>query len=612
MPFEKKYKIAGAVAAFLTGFFLCWSGLLSIADQYVTDVFYQRPGNISPQIKIIAIDEQTLEKFGSFNTWTRQRYADLIEVLTASPDNAPAVIAIDVLFHSYMDTAGDQALVAACEQAGNVVLANSIFFRNAIRTDASGKTYLDRLAIESVSEPYPELEEAGLKTGFVNTLQDAKDGYIRKSMLRIQHEDRLYKSFTAAIAEAWREKTGAPLVWPALDENNAFGFLYTSKPGGYETLSMKDVIDGTIPPEAFKNTVVMVGTCAAGMMDAYNVPIAHGVQMYGVEIHANILQALLDGRYAVQADPLWYALAVAAFTCLLFLASVHLRALWPICVGGGCIILLELAAGAIGKSNGLLLPLLPLPVCVILIVAENLLRRYIAESRDRRQIVNAFQKYVAPQVVEQIVKDQKFQLNLGGEKRNIAVLFVDIRGFTPLSESLQPEQVVEILNEYLGAVTEAIFQNGGTLDKFIGDAAMAIFNAPQDLEQPALKAVRAAMDIVRHSKEIEAKFMERFGKTVSYGIGVNYGEAVVGNIGCHFRMDYTAIGDTVNTAARLEANAKAGQILISQAVLDQTGGRADVTPLGEIPLKGKSKGVAVFQLNHLMEEIQAGRTDNEN
>ena len=209
----------------------------------------------------------------------------------------------------------------------------------------------------------------------------------------------------------------------------------------------------------------------------------------------------------------------------------------------------------------------------------------------------AFRKYVAPQVVDEISKNQNYQLKLGGEKRHIAVLFVDIRGFTPLSEALEPEQVVEILNEYLSLVTDAIFKNGGTLDKFIGDAAMAIFNAPFDSEDYIYKAVCAAKDIAAGSDRIASKFMERFGKKVSYGIGVNCGYAVVGNIGSEFRMDYTAIGDTVNTAARLEANAKAGQILISEFVYDNLRERIEVTEIGEIPLKGKSKGVMVYEVN---------------
>ena len=169
-----------------------------------------------------------------------------------------------------------------------------------------------------------------------------------------------------------------------------------------------------------------------------------------------------------------------------------------------------------------------------------------------------------------------------------------------MSEGLQPEQVVDILNEYLSLATDAIFRNNGTLDKYIGDAAMAVFNAPFDLDDYVYQAVCTARDIAAGSGELERRLTERFGRSVSFGIGVNCGDAVVGNIGCDFRMDYTAIGDTVNTAARLESNAKRGQILISQAVLDALGDRIRVTRIGAIPLKGKTNEVMVYQLDEVL------------
>ena len=240
-----------------------------------------------------------------------------------------------------------------------------------------------------------------------------------------------------------------------------------------------------------------------------------------------------------------------------------------------------------------------LPIMFLLTYAYFLVEGYLTEILRRRKVVSAFKKYVAPQVVDEISKQGDFKIVLGGESRDIAVLFVDIRGFTPMSESLEPEQVVEILNEYLQLTTESIFKNGGTLDKFIGDATMAVFNAPFDLDDYIYKAVCTARDIAAGSQALEEKLMARFGKTVSFGIGVNCGRAVVGNIGCDFRMDYTAIGDTVNTAARLESNAKKGQILISEYVYEAVKDRVEVTEIGEIPLKGKSKGVFVYQVDQV-------------
>jgi adenylate cyclase len=178
-----------------------------------------------------------------------------------------------------------------------------------------------------------------------------------------------------------------------------------------------------------------------------------------------------------------------------------------------------------------------------------------------------------------------------------------------MSEKLSPEQVVEILNDYLDLTSTSIFKFGGTLDKFIGDATMAIFNAPLDLDDYVFKAVCTALEMRKGADRLKETMTEKFGTAVSFGIGVNCGPAVVGNIGATFRMEYTAIGDTVNTAARLESNAKPGQILISEAVYERVKHKVMVTPIGEIPLKGKSKGVFVYQLDSLVEE--AAQTTNE-
>ncbi len=211
---------------------------------------------------------------------------------------------------------------------------------------------------------------------------------------------------------------------------------------------------------------------------------------------------------------------------------------------------------------------------------------------------------MAPEIVEEIAKKGDFKIKLGGENRDIAVLFVDIRGFTTMSEALEPEQVVEILNHYLNLTSTAIFKNKGTLDKFVGDATMAVFNSPFDLDDYVFRAVCAGMDIVAGGEALEHELMEKFGRSVGFGVGVNCGPAVVGNVGCEFRMDFTAIGDTVNTAARLEANAKKGQVLISDTVYDRIKDRIEAEEVGEIPLKGKSKGVFVYSVT----KVNRGQT----
>ena len=227
---------------------------------------------------------------------------------------------------------------------------------------------------------------------------------------------------------------------------------------------------------------------------------------------------------------------------------------------------------------------------------------YITAALEKRRVTSTFKKYVAPQIVQEILDSGNPEaLMVGGRVVNIAVLFVDIRGFTTMSEKLSPSEVVEILNQYLTLIADCIMRNGGTLDKFIGDAAMAFWGAPLPQEDYVMKAVRAAEDMRQGSDELSKVLMEKYGRTVSFGIGVHVGDAVVGNIGSPQRMDYTAIGDTVNTSARLEANAPARTIFISREVADCLEGRIRVTSLGtSIKLKGKSD-MEILTMDEILE-----------
>lgn len=587
---NKKNMIAALLLAILTftAVYFQWFTSLNFLLQ---DAIYQRENPVDPSIKIIAIDEKTLEALGQFETWTREPYAELIELLNGS-ECAPKVIGLDVLFVNEKGEE-DQLLVDACKKYSNIVMASNLVFSTKIETK-DGKSQVNPLHIDMVETPFGQLTGT-VRTGFANAVQDSEDNSVRYALL----ERDGYQSFAAAIVRAAIESdegTVDPVSTMPVDANNGIIIDYTGDVDSYEILSMIDVLEGKIPAEIFSNNIVLIGVHAAGMGDSYAVPVQKGAQMYGVEIHANIIQCLLEQRCLVNISTLWNAVFYAVLAFIFALLATRMK-IWISVFGAALITAAQYFLCLKLDEKGLVINIIVLPISLLVILVWSIVGKYASEVLHRRKIMYAFRKYVAPQVVDEISKNQNYQLKLGGEKRHIAVLFVDIRGFTPLSEALEPEQVVEILNEYLSLVTDAIFKNGGTLDKFIGDAAMAIFNAPFDSEDYIYKAVCAAKDIAAGSDRIASKFMERFGKKVSYGIGVNCGYAVVGNIGSEFRMDYTAIGDTVNTAARLEANAKAGQILISEFVYDNLRERIEVTEIGEIPLKGKSKGVMVYEVN---------------
>ncbi len=585
-----KYSIIifAAAIAFLCGYF----GIFGVADKSFEDIFYHKPDNIDNNIKIIKIDDKTMNALGDFSDWDRSVYADLMEALCVSEDVRPAVIGFDILFTSDNGDEADKRFAELCAENGNVVTGFNYVFKKELYADNDGSLIENAMAIDEKAMPYPALAEA-TEQGFVNALMDERDGVIRSTFVYLDENGTRNNSFVSAIYEKYMRFLGKETAYPT--DSGAFAFRYSSKVSEYENVSLIDVINGTIPPQAFDDCVVLVGAYAAGMMDAYYVPIDKGQQMYGVEIHANALQAIM-GSKTLAAVPDWVnGLIAAAVALIIMLICERLSVVKVVIV---CIVTIaaKLLAGYLLFNAGYCWDNLSAVLMTVLIGIYFVALHYYRARAAKQSIEKAFSKYVAPQVVKEIAKNGTYELKLGGENRNIACLFVDIRGFTPLSESLEPEQVVDILNSYLELTTSCIFRHGGTLDKFIGDATMAVFNAPFDTDDYVYKAVLAAWDIVQGGNKIEEQFVERYGKHVGFGVGVNCGPAVVGNIGCDFRMDYTAIGDTVNTAARLEANAPRGTVYISGAVYEQVKDRITVEEVGEIPLKGKSKGVFVYSI----------------
>lgn len=575
---------------------LAWARVGYSVDVMVSDALCQRASVANKNIYIIAIDDKTLEQYGSITSWSRALSADLVRLLNRDAQTKPAVLVFDVIFSEKGDAGGDAAFAEACLEAGNVVTAMSYRFKAQPEYDKNGRMTLNQYHVDGVIMPYEALREA-TNQGFANTLVGA-DGYVRRAMAYIDGEEgqRDY-SLASQAYQMYQERHGAAVEWPALDENNQYLFSYSGKTGCYSTVSMADIMDGTVNPAIFADGIVFVGAYAVGMQDSYIPAISHGMQMYGVEIQANIVEALLEGKTQQQLPSGIYA-AAAVLAAVFYLVVRRMKIIPAAFLTVVCMALNPVFAKVM-YTRGYVTPVILLPAVFFLIYAVNLIYGYVQEVMRRQKVVNVFKQYVAPQVVDKISKDKDFELVLGGENRHIACLFVDIRGFTTMSESLRPEEVVEILNEYLSLTTNSIFQNGGTLDKFVGDAAMAVFNAPFDLEDYIYKAVCTARDMKAGADAIAKKFEERFGKRVGFGIGVNCGNAVVGNIGCDFRMDYTAIGDTVNTAARLESSAERGQILISKEVYEAVKDRVEVTPVGEIPLKGKTQGVFVYQLDEV-------------
>lgn len=570
--------------------FLMYRGMLDTMDYFFQDRYMQKESAADTRIAIIGIDDESVNDFGSW-PWNRSVHAQLIDTLA---QGEPAVIAFDVTFPapSADDASSDEALIAAAANAGNVVMPVYGTFASSAKQGA--------IEALDMSEPFPTLKEAAAAVGHINTIPD-RDRVVRNSLYSFTDENgEQVESFSWVVYRMFMERMGetANADMLPLDAFGRFHIPYTGRPGQYEAIPYSAVLSGEVPADYFKDRIVLIGPYATGFKDDYLTPLQVKSPMYGVEIHANIIQALLEGDMKHVLDWKWNAVI------LLFAAAIayFLFRKWNMVVSFTAIAVV-IASFVIGSSylygKGLIISIgyvVPMLIISCIVVVGF---HYVEELLERRRVTDIFGRYVAPEVVNQILKNGEEGLKLGGTRRELTVLFVDIRGFTPLSERAEPEEIVEILNEYLDLAANCIFKYNGTLDKFIGDAAMAIFNAPLLLEDHPMRAVEAAWAMKEGSAALERRLVERFGFGVKFGLGIHTGPAVFGNIGSKSRMDYTAIGDTVNTAARLESNAKPGQIILSDAVYQAVKDRIKAGSLGEIKVKGKEQGISIYELEGL-------------
>ena len=576
-----------------------WSGVLDGVDGSVSDALYQRPGMTDGEIVVIGMDQRAIEELGPM-PWPRDIMADVVAYLNSDPEQKPAVIGIDVLYvGESADPDADAYFAEIAAEGENLVVASAASFGNSIVDD--GETfYLDERSVLYWDSPYPDLDDV-TDTGHINAMADA-DGIIRHALLYVDSPagERVY-SFARVIYERWCEATGTdPNPLPDTVDNGFFYLPYTARGGGYyENVSVIDCLEGLVDPVDFAGKIVLIGPYAAGMRDEYRTAIDHAAPMYGIEIQANQIEAFRNGFYPREAgNPLQlillFLICSGVLYCLMDRKVLPASLIW-LAVSG-----LWIAVCAVLYRMGVILNVLWVPLFVTVLFVATVALNYLRTQKEKRRVTETFGRYVDPAVMKELLERGGDALELGGKMYDIAVLFVDIRGFTTMSESLDPQTVVEIINRYLTLTTECIMRHHGMLDKFVGDCTMAFWNAPIPQEDPVYLACCAAMDMVVGAKALGDELQERFGRRVDFGVGVNVGPAVVGNIGAPKRMDYTAIGDTVNTASRLESNAPGGKIFISRAVADALGDRAKVTSLGSsIKLKGKAEGFEILTLDEL-------------
>ncbi len=512
--------------------------------------------NPPTDIVIIAIDDASIASLGRW-PWSRKLHADMIDTLTEAGASA---IGYDVMFAEASTESDDAALETALRRAPNAVLP-------------------DERVLEGRVKPLPRFSAAVRDRVGQTTLLSDTDGVIRSV------------NFSESFAGL--------LIARAVTSAETTRVAFYGPPGTFKTYSFIDVREGRVAPEALAGKIILVGATAPDLHDAALTPFGNGRMMSGIEIQANFLATLRAGDQRVLRT-LPPAAEFALYVMLALLVTLTLGGLrfrYGPPLAFGFFFAYVLAALWLSSAKGVLLPVWYAFLVIIGTAVIELGARYVSERGERRRIRDAFGRYLAPQVIRRI-ETGEVPLALGGARREATILFSDIRGFTTLSERLTPEALVSLLNEYLTAMTSVILEHEGVVDKYIGDAIMAFWNAPMPQADHAVRAARTALGMRDRLEKLRVAWAERNLPDVRVGIGLNSGEVVIGNMGSEQRFDYTAIGDEVNLASRLESLTKfyGVTILVSESVRRQLGEAFFCRHLDLVTVKGKEKPVAVYEL----------------
>jgi adenylate cyclase len=559
-----------------------YAGLLDSWDSRMLDLLFL-PHRPDSRISIVAIDDASLTQIGRW-PWPRSVHAEIVEKLKAA---GATVIGYDVNFPEPSNDKDDGDLAAALKDAGNVVLPLEL----SMLVGRKSLTYDP----QTVLQPIPLLGAAAKATGHVNSPPDM-DNVFRRLPLAVKGKDASsipsFESEILRLAGQENRLSEAPLDKLGRMRVNFSG--PPNNPQGFRTISAANVLRGTADLSPLKGGIVLVGATAFDLHDNLLVPTSGGQPMSGIEIHANVLDTLLNRRWLRDVPDYLVVLYLVLLGLFLGFVVPHLRARYSLSAAAG-LWAVTIVGAFVLFDRGWLFDVLWPSFCIIFAYAGVTLERRIASDRQRRKLKTAFSRYVSPAVVETIIADPS-KLRLGGERKVMTVLFSDICGFTSISEKLSPDKLVEILNIYLSRMTAIVFEEHGVLDKYIGDAVMAFWNAPFEQPDHALRAVTTALKMQEVLDDMNAK--KEFGEIeIRIGIGINTGDMVVGNVGGEARFDYTVIGDNVNLGSRLEGltrQYKVG-ILVTEATRQACGERILMRRLDKVAVKGKHEPVMIYE-----------------
>ncbi len=603
-----KNKLAVAIAfglaitvffAFIASFTVLDLWQLKLSDRLFKDF------NPSENIIIVRIDEKTIDPvngLGEVARWTRAYYAQALENLNKYN---PKVVAFDVFFAGSREPKGDKKFIDALAKTSHPILA--LIFKTSETTGRQG--------IELPYEPLRTIENIVLRT--VDTLPD-KDAVVRNYLPYTKENETqiVYDSIALAAVKAF-----APLQATNIDElslpYHKMLINYASSPSSqllqYRSISFLDLYKDEyvgFNPNQFKDKIVLFGASFRGSQDAYFTPPDPTSQMYGVEIHANAIQTILDQKFLRNME-VTEKIILLAVLCLaaafVFLYTPIWLSLVFLC---GIAVLYTLAAG-FAFDHGLILDLVHPYLALVTVFVASYMYRYFTEFKEKTQLKGAFSRYVNPDLVKQILEHPE-NVKLGGEKREITVLFTDIAHFTSISEKLTPESLVTLLNEYFQAMSDVIMAEGGTVDKYEGDAIMAFFGAPLQQEDHALRAGRTALKMREKLEELLGQWEQaeplpggEQRPVIDFRCGLSSGEVIVGNMGSSKHLEYTVMGDIVNLGSRLEgANKKYGtHIMVSEATHEKVKDFFAMRELDIIKVVGKNQSIKVYELLNLKGEL---------
>jgi adenylate cyclase len=635
--------IGFALTALVLALYLVGIPLLDLLELKTYDMrLLSRPGGAGDaKVTIVAIDEKSLAELGRW-PWSRRTLARLVERLDALGARA---IALDVFF-SEPETddggaarpgpgAADRELARALARSGKTVLSTVFLLRDdearhipaksaeramkSIENQAIGAIRTTDPAVEfpmvrprGVLANIPVLQSAARYSGHINTLPD-RDGTLRAAPLLMRYQGRYFPSGDVQAVRAWLGDgdlllhlapygiEGLQLAgrYVPTDEYGRILIRYRGPEETFPTVSALDVLRGNTNAALLRERIALVGATAKGIGDIRVTP--YSPVFPGVEIRATVMQNLLDGDFLRR--PEWMAgvdaAAILAFGLLLTFVLPRLGVRNGLLLAAGALALYLAAAQYLFHAHQLWLNVVYPGALVALLAMSMTVVQYFSTESEKRHLKSAFQHYVPAKVVEEIVHDID-KLRLGGEKRELTVLFSDIRGFTSVAESLPPEELVRLLNTYLTRMTELVFRHDGLLDKYIGDAIMAVYGAPIPRADHAAAACQSALDMMGELALLQSDWRASGRPVLDIGIGINTGPMVVGNMGSETRFNYTVIGDAVNLGSRIEALNKVygTHILLAESTARQAAGRyrQRLREIDVAPIRGRAVPVRVFEL----------------